>query len=90
MDFFRSFDKIHDYCQISTWLMIFIRLLQRGISPFHLRRLANMSEYIRDPVWYSQARALCQAEGSDLIRIDSDIKYNTLGEIINHKKIEFR
>ena len=39
-------------------------------------------KYVQDLVAYSQAKAHCGAEGGDLIRIDSILKYDNFKELL--------
>ena len=40
-------------------------------------------KYVPDSVRYTQARAHCEAEGGDLIRIDTTLKYDIFKEILS-------
>ncbi|XP_052693543.1 uncharacterized protein LOC128171795 [Crassostrea angulata] len=47
-----------------------------GYATFKLMSYEICMKYIPEPVSYSTAQANCQAEGADLIKIDSQEKYN--------------
>ena len=41
-------------------------------------------KYVPDSVRYTQARAHCEAEGGDLIRIDTTLKYEIFKEMLGY------
>ena len=48
-------------------------------------------KYVPNPVRYTLARAHCEAEGGDLIRIDTTLKYDIFKEILskNHRDCDY-
>ena len=57
-------------------------LCKDGYVPYTYTDLRICLKYVPDLVRYTQARALCKADGADLIRMDTTLKFDLFKEFL--------
>ena len=58
-------------------------LCKDGYVTYYYADFQICLKYVPDSVRYTQARAHCEAEGGDLIKIDTTLKYDIFKELLS-------